>query len=240
MKIQGTPVRKTGNPEPSLITCDVCGRVLKHPVKTHDMILCDKHYHQFRSHGKFLDNNPRTIYDPNEIRIDGDVAYVDLYDKYGNTVATVIIDAEDVERIRYDKWRLSITGYANYTTRKKGTLMMHRKILGTDQCVDHINGNKLDNRKSNLRIATKSQNSMNVNYRGISEHPTGKFSARIKINQKLIYLGTYELEVEALFARWYAEVLLFKEFRYPKEKPQISLERETDIMSYVERKVQRL
>ena len=56
----------------------------------------------------------------------------------------------------------------------------------------------------------------------------------------MINLGVYIFEEEALFARWYAEMLLFKEYRYPKEKPEILQDREKQIREYVGRKVQRL
>lgn len=229
----------TSNPEPSLKTCDICGRVLKHPLKAYGVTYCHKHWRQQRKYGRVLDRNPRTLFDANEIRINGDIAYVDLYDKNCNVVATAIIDTEDIPKIKYDKWRYS-HGYANYATRKKGSQMMHRKILGTNDFVDHVNGNKLDNRKSNLRIASKSQNAMNVNYSGISTLPSGKFYAHIKIHGRMLNLGHYELIDEALFARWYAETVLFKEYRYPKERPVLSTERENDIKAYVDRKVQRL
>ena len=236
----------TDNLEPSLTTCnaclktcDICGRPLKRPIRAYGVTYCYKHWRQWHKYGKILDRNPRTAFDANEIRVNCDVAYVDLYDKNCNVVATAIIDAEDIPKVRYDKWRYS-HGYANYATRKKGSMMMHRKILGTDDFVDHINGNKLDNRKANLRIANKSQNAMNVNYKGVSVLPTGKFYAHIKIAGRMFNLGHYELRTEALFARWYAETLLFKEYRYQKDKPVLSGEREADIKAYVDRKVQRL
>lgn len=117
---------------------------------------------------------------------------------------------------------------------------MSRVILGTDQFIDHRNHNTLDNRKENLRVVTKSQNQMNSNYKGVTPTSNGKYYAHIKLNGKMLNLGNYIFEDEALFARWYAETQLFREYRYPKSKPVILPDRERQITEYVDRKVQRL
>lgn len=220
--------------------CSVCGRQLFRKIKSHGKVYCNKHYNQIKKYGTPQDTNPRTTYDKNEIIVDGKVARVKLYDAHCNHIATAIIDAEDVNKIRYTKWKLSASGYAANTPKFSGSNKhMHREILGTDQFVDHINHNTLDNRKSNLRIVTKAQNMMNSNFKGVS--PNGcKWYAHIKINQKMLNLGNYLDEEEALYARWYAEQVLFKEFAYPKPEPEILESRKSQIQEYVGRKVQRL
>lgn len=220
--------------------CSVCGRQLFRKVKSHGKVYCNKHYDQLKKYGHAIDTNPRTLMDRNEIIVDGKVARVKLYDAHCNHIATAIIDAEDVNKIRYTKWKLSASGYAANTPKFSGSNKhMHREILGTDQFVDHINHNTLDNRKSNLRIVTKAQNMMNSNFKGVS--PNGcKWYAHIKINQKMLNLGNYLDEEEALYARWYAEQVLFKEFAYPKPEPEILESRKSQIQEYVGRKVQRL
>lgn len=220
--------------------CSVCGRQLFRKIKSHGKVYCNKHYNQIKRYGTPQDTNPRTTYDKNEIIVDGKVARVKLYDAHCNHIATAIIDAEDVNKIRYTKWKLSASGYAANTPKFSGSNKhMHREILGTDQFVDHINHNTLDNRKSNLRIVTKAQNMMNSNFKGVS--PNGcKWYAHIKINQKMLNLGNYLDEEEALYARWYAEQVLFKEFAYPKPEPEILESRKSQIQEYVGRKVQRL
>lgn len=221
--------------------CSVCGRLSFHKIKSYGKVYCNKHYKQVKKYGQPLDYNPRTSMDRNEIRIIGKTAEVDLYDNKTQVVATVIIDAEDVPKVQYIKWKLSGSGYAMNTPKfKGGNYHMSRVILETDQFVDHINHNKLDNRKQNLRIVTKSRNQMNSDYKGVATRKDGKYYAYIKLNQKMLNLGVYVFEEEALFARWYAEKLLFKEYRYPKEKPIILPNREREIMEYVDRKVQRL
>lgn len=221
--------------------CDYCGREMFRKVKSHGHVFCDKHYKQFNKYGYVLDNNPRTVMDRNEFHVCGNTTYIDLYDKDCNVIAQAIIDTEDLEKVRYTKWKLSGSGYAmNAPKFLGGNKHMSRVIMGTDQFVDHINHNTLDNRKENLRIVTKSQNQMNVNYKGVSKTKSGKYFAHIKINQKMINLGTYVFEDEALFARWYAETLLFKEYQYPKSEPYILPDRKEAIKEYVNKKVQRL
>lgn len=243
--------RKTlkGNLEPSSITlknnnyktCDICGRHDKHIIAYYGQKLCNKHYRQIKKHGRIIDTSPRTIYDKNKIIICEDIAYIELYDNQFNVIAKAIIDAEDVGRVKYSKWRLNANGYVISTAKRSGrNTFLHRRIMNTNDFVDHINHNPLDNRKQNLRIVSKSQNQMNVNYKGVSPTKNGKHYAHIKINHKMINLGVYDDEAEALYARWKAECLLFKEFRFPKDKPQILARRENEINNYVIEKVQRL
>lgn len=220
--------------------CCVCGRSLFRKIKSHGHVYCNKHYNQIKKYGHALDTNPRTIYDGNEITIKSTVAYIQIYDKNAEPIATAIVDSEDVPRIRYIKWKLSTSGYVMNTPKFKGSNQhLSRIILNVDDFVDHINHNPLDNRKQNLRVVTKSQNQMNANYKGVSKQGN-KWCARIKLNQKLISLGTYVDEEEALYARWYAERLLFKEYAYPKPEPEVLESRKPQIQDLVNRKVQRL
>lgn len=213
--------------------CDICGRQDKNVHKTNGMILCRKHYKQMKKYGKVLETSPRTIYDKNNVTVVENIAYIDLYDKLYNVIAQAIIDKEDLPKVQFSKWRLNANGYViNNSNKQASTVFLHRRILNTDQFVDHINGNRLDNRKCNLRIVTKSQNQMNVNYKGVS-FINNKYYAYIKINQKMINLGVYIDEEEALYARWYAETILFKEYRYPKPEPFILETRKDEIQEYV-------
>lgn len=130
--------------------------------------------------------------------------------------AVAIVDDEDYEKLKAHKWSASATGYAVRGFRRNGKsilVKMHREILG-EQCagleVDHINGNKLDNRRENLRIATRSQNASNrpkyykdssSKYKGVRKAKgRKKWTARICVNRKDIYLGQYETEEEAAMA----------------------------------------
>jgi len=84
---------------------------------------------------------------------------------------------------------------------------LHRLIAGAvekDQKVDHINGNTLDNRRSNLRICSNSENlrnrGKNINntsgYKGVSKR-RNKWAAQVKHNYKTIFLGLFDTPEEA-------------------------------------------
>lgn len=133
-----------------------------------------------------------------------------------------IVDDQDYELYGNLKWHYS----HGYAARKDlgGTTYLHKLIIGDrlDE-VDHINGDKLDNRRSNLRYVTRSQNNMNKpiqtnntsGFKGVHQlKSTGKFQAYIKKDGKRIHLGTYSTALDA--ARAYVAVsdLLFKEFKY--------------------------
>lgn len=120
-----------------------------------------------------------------------------------------LVDDGDFAFLNQWKWRVNGHGYAvrtqNYT-KEDGkqtniTVLMHRVLMGTQEGLhtDHINGDRLDNRKKNLRICTNSQNQFNkgkyitnkTGFKGVSEHKCGKWQAQIQINRKLKYLGLY-------------------------------------------------
>jgi hypothetical protein len=80
--------------------------------------------------------------------------------------AVAIVDEEDYDEVSKYKWYLSDTGYALRTVYANGTtkhLRMHRVLIDapSGKVVDHLNRNPLDNRKSNLRICTPSDNAKN-------------------------------------------------------------------------------
>lgn len=82
--------------------------------------------------------------------------YCELHIIYKNETKIVYIDSEDVELVSKYKWRINNSGYASATINRK-MLLMHRLIMGenSELTVDHINRNRLDNRKSNLRLVTR-------------------------------------------------------------------------------------
>lgn len=77
--------------------------------------------------------------------------------------------------------------------------------------IDHINGDRLDNRKENLRFCTRVQNEMNKptsrlsssGYKGVYRSRSGAWLARIQLKKKKIHLGTFDNKVDA--ARAYNE-----------------------------------
>ena len=110
-----------------------------------------------------------------------------------------LVDDEDYERINRWKWYSNKAGYAVREVKKgrfiKLTLRMHREILRYvgEKEVDHINNNKLDNQKINLRLCTHVENLMNKikqsnntsGYKGVSLHKkTGLWVAQLRYNGK--------------------------------------------------------
>jgi len=89
------------------------------------------------------------------------------------------------------------------------------------EMLDHINGDRADNRLSNLRVVTKRENNMNhakrtdnkSGFTGVRWHKQrGKWNARIKLDGKEISLGMYESFGEAVNARLKSEAELFGEY----------------------------
>ena len=123
-----------------------------------------------------------------------------------NNKGVAIADATDYEYLRKFNWYLHTTGYARATiTETRKGVYMHRLLLNAkpgDQ-VDHISGNRLDNRRANIRMCTQSQNNANMNtpihntsgFKGVHWHMQrngkGKWLAQIAVDGKNIYIGVF-------------------------------------------------
>jgi len=139
---------------------------------------------------------------------------------------TFVIDKDMYLIISQYSWHVTRKGYvATFVYPEHKRIFMHHLIIGKPNppmYVDHINGDKLDNRKLNLRLCTNSQNAMNRKLQnnntsgsvGVSwSKSVQKWCAYIKINQKRIHLGVFDDINEAIKVRKNAEILYFKEFR---------------------------
>ncbi len=125
-----------------------------------------------------------------------------------------IVDDDDVDYLSQWEWSISTEGYA--IRREKGpdgkskTVQMHRAVNKTPDGLlcDHINGNRLDNRKCNLRAATPAQNSRNkhgywgkAEYRGVTKLTrTRRWRATVVVNGESINLGWFGSEYDAAIA----------------------------------------
>lgn len=134
-----------------------------------------------------------------------------------------LVDASDYERLNQWKWQYQHGYAARDKDRKK--IFMHRVINQTPvgKETDHINGDKLDNRKSNLRTVTHSQNNIHKGIRpdntsGIAgvywEKQRNKWRVRLSLNKKRIDLGFYPTLSEASLARKQGERKYFGEYAY--------------------------
>ncbi len=152
--------------------------------------------------------------------------------KYG--LKTIVVDDEDFESLSKHKWyahtRTGNNWYAKasiFTYKKQFGILMHRIIMGCVNgdgvVIDHIDGNGLNNQKSNLRICTFKQNCVNrkkstikaysSKYLGVHcRKSTGRFIASMRIGTKTKYIGIFETEEEAAIARNKAIVIYHGEF----------------------------
>lgn len=131
---------------------------------------------------------------------------------------TALVDDEDADLVRDLRWSATSprhsTRYAQHTTWQKGAVvyrvMMHRLIMnpGEGFVVDHIDGNGLNNRRSNLRVCTVYQNSQNRRnvrssgaFRGVQRVSHGKFAAFGFEHSKRIKIGIFDNAEDAAKAR---------------------------------------
>lgn len=142
-----------------------------------------------------------------------------------------IVDDEDFDKLNKYKWCINSNNYAlRRASGKDGDgkiIYMHRVIIGETNglLVDHINRDKTDNRKSNLRLANKSQNCMNrsssnhtSSYKGVGFHKqSGKWRSFIFLENKYVHLGLFENEKDAAITYNKSAEKLFKEFAYLNE-----------------------
>jgi len=131
-----------------------------------------------------------------------------------NKGAVTIVDESDYERLMKFKWRISEKGYAMRTQVDKGKasgVLMHRMLLDPPKgfMADHINGDRLDNRRCNLRLANALENSRNrannhnsrSKYKGVAwKVENNKWQARIRIVGKQHHIGLFDTEEDAAYA----------------------------------------
>ena len=136
----------------------------------------------------------------NKIEICDNYARIQIFDddKYS------LIDIEDIPKIKDYCWNINHYGYMSAHKNMRDRVLLHRIIMevdGTSKVVDHINHNKLDNRKSNLRVFDKNiYNLHNINPKTLN--PTGVRNIYLKSNNKFevcykrfgkkYYVGTFD------------------------------------------------
>ena len=145
-----------------------------------------------------------------KIRVDGDTAYIPLTRGY-----EAVIDAADAPLVGGFTWSALVTPRSVYAYRtdcsggKQRGVLMHRLLMGDPAGaeVDHQNGDGLLNRRNNLRTATKQQNQHNARTRtdntsgskGVTRD-SGNWTARIMIDRKRKYLGSFKCPTTAHLA----------------------------------------
>lgn len=138
----------------------------------------------------------------------------------------LVLDAEDEERVAARGWVLSKRGYPVTRVRQfpiRQAVYLHHFLIGRPLwglVIDHVNGNRLDNRKANLRICDRKENLRNMKRKknnksgqaGVSELSPGRWRARLMLNRKEIHLGVFDTFSEAKAARLAAEVEYYRQF----------------------------
>jgi hypothetical protein len=148
-----------------------------------------------------------------------------IRNRAGDVVAWSLLDDVDFERFAGLPWHRDASGYAVHTLPREGgpqpALRLHRAILGLTRHdplqADHINGDRMDNRRSNLRIVTLEQNGQNKRsygrtslHRGVSRHPGGLWLACVRAGgqRRQKYFRT-ELEAAEWASSTRAELMPF-------------------------------
>jgi hypothetical protein len=170
----------------------------------------------------------------------------------------ILLDAEDYEYYKKWNWGINSSGYARRThydplTKKQRTLLLHKDITCTDrsQTIDHINGNKLDNRKCNLRITSNSNNIqrkrytkravfINLSFIGIEPDPKAKqdrYYVRITKNGLRFNFGYYFNPEEAAAVYDKAAMFFYDEYsrlnyKYNTRPSREQLKAELEIILY--------
>ena len=198
--------------------CKVCG---KPEVKAHE--LCAKHYTQLLKYGKTMDNNPRTVWDKNEIRILDDYAEIDTYDQFGNVLVTYKIDIKDVLLLGNYKWRTVFKGKLKNTPYlcTGHTIYFHKLVMGNVNTeIDHINRDSTDNRRTNLRESFRTQQLGNTklridNVQGLKgvyySKRDNNYRAEIQAFNKHYYSKSFNTKAEAAYMRYLFEQYFYKD-----------------------------
>lgn len=134
-----------------------------------------------------------------------------LSGSHGKGLYALVSDV-DYERLKKHSWCLDVGGGYPMTRSGGKAYRMHRMILTPPKglYVDHINRDKMDNRRDNLRIVTNSQNMHNIGipksntsgYKGVTySNRDRRWIAQVRINYKNNVLGRFKDKKDAIMAR---------------------------------------
>ena len=185
---------------------------------------CSKHNHHMDRFGTIRE---RTRKDPNVFLFDSGVCEIYIFDGAGKPKATAFVDRGDYDLVKPHKWGINDSGYPICWKLGDSYKFLHHHIMGTPAGrleIDHKDGNPLNNRRSNLRFATSSQNKMNMKvqsgtksgFKGVSIRTDGsrvkRYRAYIKVKDKIVTLGNFKYKIDAAIAYNEAASEYFGEF----------------------------
>ncbi len=142
-----------------------------------------------------------------------------------------MFDSDDIELVQQHKWCKNYATNCIQSTYHNKTIYLHRLVMGQTETIsgkhiDHINHNRTDNRKSNLRVCGVQENHYNQPKRksntsgiiGVSFNQHRKvYYAKIGVNGEKIFLGTFQNIEDAIKARLKAEKKYYGEFAPQKD-----------------------
>lgn len=164
-----------------------------------------------------------------------------------------VVDDDQYDKLDSHRWHRTCDGYAARSTSKLNgktkCVLMHREIMSSKygeikSQIDHINGDKLDNRLENLRFCTSSNNNMNKfkqsnnksGFKGVHYNKiVGKYNAKIQIDHISIDLGYFCQPEDAALAYDFAARLVHKEFanvNFPSRNENTMRVNHTDRVSH--------
>lgn len=185
--------------------CCICGD--KTSVTVDGKPYCNKHYQSVHKYGHpFGSQRKRTC----QFILDGKT--LKILTAKGDVI---LADSSDYDVLSHHSWCVSKTGYA--VARIKGKVVkMHRFLVS--ECdenheIDHMNRNRLDNRRENLRICTRGENAKNLGPKignklrqvGIRKNENGRYVVRITSDRMYHHIGNFTSLEEAVDARIKAE-----------------------------------
>jgi hypothetical protein len=177
---------------------------------------------------------------PNKIIKYDNYAEIILYDKHGFEKAKSKISLQDIPMVLKYRWHLTNKGYVKTTINsrkntKRKEILLHRYLINVTDFhiqIDHIDEDKLNNQRDNLRICNNTKNHWNISdsnknsqtgVRGIIfRKDRNKYLARIWKNGKCYHLGYFRTIEEAMSVRENAEKEMFNEFAPNREKGLIN------------------
>lgn len=159
------------------------------------------------------------------------MAYIPL----SNCEDFVVVDLEDVPNLLDKTWWVGgdgyVTGVLPRNGKKQQNVKMHRILTAAQKgfAVDHVNGDKLDNRKSNLRLCKNAENLKNCKlyksnssgFKGVAKNGKSKWRAYARDNGVLRHLGNFETKEDAAtaynfaIAEWYGEFAKYNTVSQP-------------------------